>query len=110
MSESGQEINARRRSAEKLRELIAELRGTASPKVIWRGLALILIPPLLLLGLQIYQVAANVPELRRSQNLVAHTFEVVETAQGLERAVRDAERNQRGFLITGDPSSLDPTR
>jgi PAS domain S-box-containing protein len=108
MFESGQEINARRRPAEKFRELIAELRGTASPKVIWRGLALILIPSLLLLGLQIYQVAANVPELRRSQNLVAHTFEVVETAQGLERAVRDAERNQRGFLITGDASSLDP--
>ncbi|MBV8133435.1 MAG: hypothetical protein JO282_13125, partial [Alphaproteobacteria bacterium] len=60
-----------------------------SPKTLWQGLALIVIPSLVLVGLEIYQVARNVPELRRSQDLVAHTIEVITTAQALERALQD---------------------
>ena len=62
----------------------------------------------MLIGIEIYQVSRNVPELRQSQALVAHTIEVITTAQALERAVQDAERGQRGFLITGDPEYLEP--
>jgi PAS domain S-box-containing protein len=79
-----------------------------SPKTLWQGLALILIPSVVLVGLEIYQIAGNVPELRRSQDWVAHTIEVLNATQALERAVQDAERGQRGFLITGDAAYLDP--
>jgi PAS domain S-box-containing protein len=74
----------------------------------WQGLVLILIPSVVLVGLEIYQIVRNVPELRRSQDWVAHTIEVINATQALERAVQDAERGQRGFLITGDAAYLDP--
>jgi PAS domain S-box-containing protein len=80
------------------------------PKALWQGLALILLPALALVGLEIYQVARNVPELRRSQDLVSHTIAVITTTQSLERAIQDAERGQRGFLITGNEAYLDPYR
>jgi PAS domain S-box-containing protein len=81
-----------------------------SSLALWQGFALILVPALVLVGTEIYQLARNVPELRRSQDLVAHTIEVRATANALERAVQDAERGQRGFLITGDPAYLEPYR
>lgn len=86
------------------------MSGGRAPKTLWQGLALVLLPALALVGLEIYQVAGNVPELRRSQRLVGHTIEVITTAQSLERAIRDAERGQRGFLITGSESYLEPYR
>ena len=64
----------------------------------------------MVVALHAYQVAGNVPELQRSQDLVAHTIEVIATANALERALQDAERGQRGFLITGDPAYLEPYR
>jgi CHASE3 domain sensor protein len=79
-----------------------------SPKTLWQGLALILIPSLVLIGIEVYEIARNVPELKRSQDWVAHTIEVINKTQALERAVQDAERGQRGFLITGDAANLDP--
>ena len=80
------------------------------PKALWQGLALVLVPAVVLVGLQIYQILRTVPELRRSQDLVAHTIEVITTAQSLQLALQDAERGQRGFLITGDAAYLDPYR
>ena len=60
-----------------------------------------MIPAVVLIGLDVYQIAENVPELRQSQDLVAHTIEVITETQALETAIRDTERGQRGFLITG---------
>jgi CheY-like chemotaxis protein/CHASE3 domain sensor protein len=40
--------------------------------------------------------------------LVQHSFDVVEQLQALDLAVRDAETGQRGFLLTGDESYLQP--
>jgi PAS domain S-box-containing protein len=71
-------------------------------------LVLILAPALFAVGIAAYQVARNIPKLRRSQALVAHTIEVITTTQALQRAVQDAGRGQRGFLITGDPAYLAP--
>jgi PAS domain S-box-containing protein len=79
-----------------------------SPKSVWQGLALILIPSLLIVGIEVYQVARNVPELSRSQALVSHTIEVLATTAALERAIQEAQRAQRGFLITGDSDYLVP--
>src|SRR5260370_32292631 len=75
---------------------------------LWQGLALILIPSVVLVGLEVFQIGRNVPELERSQDRVAHTIEVTTATQALERAIQDAERGQRGFLVTGDAAYLDP--
>jgi len=88
--------------------LTARIAALRLPRAVWRGLALIMIPAVVLVGLAVYQIVANVPELRRSQDLVAHTIEVITTAQALALAVQDAERGQQGFLITGDAAYLDP--
>jgi PAS domain S-box-containing protein len=74
----------------------------------WLGLALIAVPILIVVGVELYQVTVNFPVLRRSQQLIARTIEVITTAQRLERALQDAERGQRGFLITGDAAYLEP--
>jgi CHASE3 domain sensor protein len=71
-------------------------------------LALIAVPALIVVGIEVYQVEQNVPELGRSQLLVGHTIEVFANAHALERAIQDAERGQRGFLITGDSAYLEP--
>src|SRR5271170_4719507 len=89
----------------KWRQLFAQ---TTSPHGLRRGLALILLPTLILVGLEIYKAVSVVPALRESQQLVAHSFEVIGAAHTLDQAMQDAERGQRGFLITGDDAYLKP--
>jgi PAS domain S-box-containing protein len=72
------------------------------------ALALIILPLLTLIALETYQVVRNGPRLRESRVMVTHTFEVITTAQALDRSMQDAERGQRGYLITGDIGYLEP--
>jgi PAS domain S-box-containing protein len=97
-------------SATKFSALSARIVRLRLPTALRQGLALVLVPAVVLVGLEIYQIVRTVPELRRSQDLVARTIEVITTAQSLQLALRDAERGQRGFLITGDAAYLDPYR
>jgi CHASE3 domain sensor protein len=49
--------------------------------------------------------------LQRSEQSVAavtHTLEVITQVEGLLSLVKDAETGQRGYLLTGDESYLDP--
>src|SRR5712691_4086884 len=78
------------------------------PRVLWVGLALIVVSSLAHLGLEVYRGVAVVPQLQRGPELVTHTYEVITAAQNLDRALQDAERGQRGFLITGDEAYLRP--
>ena len=89
----------------KWRQLFAR---TTSPNGLRRGLLLILLPSLVLVGLEIYKAISLVPALRQSQAMVAHSFEVIAAAHSLDLALQDAERGQRGFLITGDDAYLQP--
>jgi PAS domain S-box-containing protein len=89
----------------KWRQLFAR---TTSPNGLRRGLLLILLPALLLVGAEVYKAVSVVPELRQSQAMVSHSFEIIAAAHSLEQAVQDAEGGQRGFLITGDDSYLKP--
>ncbi len=75
-----------------------------------RGLLLILLPSLILVGLEVYKAISVVPALRQSQALVARSFEIIAAAHSLDQAIQDAERGQRGFLITGDDAYLRPYR
>jgi signal transduction histidine kinase len=77
-----------------------------SQNTAWLGIALLSLACLALLVLEIYQGFWNVPELRRSRERVAHTFDVIMTASALEGSIRDAERGQRIFLLTRDASHL----
>jgi PAS domain S-box-containing protein len=73
-----------------------------SLNVLWWGLALMVAACLAIVGLGIYQAIWNIPALRRNQELVVYTFQVISTARAIERSVQDAELGQRNFLITGD--------
>ncbi|HEV2100782.1 MAG TPA: CHASE3 domain-containing protein [Stellaceae bacterium] len=72
----------------------------------FRSLILVIAPSLVLLGIVVYNAFSIIPNLQRSQAEVAHTFKVIDTARGLDHALQDAERGQRGFLITGDDEYL----
>src|SRR5437870_4451680 len=76
----------------------------------WLGLALMVTPCVALIGIEIYQAFWNTPELKRNRESVLHTVEVIRMARGVARAMRDAERGQRGFLITEDSAYLEPYR
>jgi signal transduction histidine kinase len=76
----------------------------------WLGIALMGLACVALLALEIYQGFWNAPELRRGRERVVHTFEVIATAQALERSIRSAERGQRVFLLTRDKSQLEAYR
>ena len=52
----------------------------------------------------------NVQELSQAAGWVAHTHEVLEASQATLTTLTEAESGQRGFLITGDPVSLEPYR
>ena len=43
-----------------------------------------------------------------NDRLISHSYEVKSALDALLSAVTDAETGQRGFLITGDSSYLDP--
>ena len=75
---------------------------------LWPAVALILVPFLGLIALQGYQVVSRSPRAALSQQLVSHSFEVILTAQALRSALQNAERGQRGYLLTGQPAYLQP--
>jgi signal transduction histidine kinase len=75
---------------------------------LWPALLLIIVPFLGLIALQGYQVLSQSPRTALTQQLVSHSFEVVFTAQSLRSALQDAERGQRGYLLTGQPAYLSP--
>ena len=83
-------------------------RATATP--LWAGLGFIVAPSIVLVVLSALQLVATAPELERNRVSVARSLEVISAAQALGRAVRDAERGQRGYLITGDTAYLAPYR
>ena len=84
--------------------------GRNSSHTLWLGCVLILVATLCLAGLEIYEGFSNAPQLQRERDLVVRTFEVITAAQAFDQAVQDAERGQRGYLLTGDAAYLDPYR
>jgi len=70
--------------------------------------SLIAVPSAVLVGLETYHATAVLPDLARSQAAVVHTFQVIDTARALDEAIQDAERGERGFIITGKTEYLEP--
>ena len=51
---------------------------------------------------------ANIVAVRQSEAFVAHSYAVRETTRELLSSVMDLESKERGYLITADPSFLEP--
>ncbi|MGO9514439.1 MAG: CHASE3 domain-containing protein [Steroidobacteraceae bacterium] len=77
------------------------------PRRLWLALAAIVLPLLALIALQVYEAVARSPQLALDRTWIAHTFEVIGDAQTLRSTARDAERAQRGYLLTGEPGYLE---
>jgi methyl-accepting chemotaxis protein len=73
-----------------------------------QALAVIVLPLVLLIGLETYQIVTRGPSVTHNRDQVIRTFRVIAAAQALDRALQDAERGQRGYLITGANAYLDP--
>jgi two-component system, sensor histidine kinase len=73
-------------------------------------MVLIVAPFLCLIALESYQMLNRPPGVALSQKLVSHSMEVILAAQSLRSALQDAERGQRGYLLTGQPAYLEPYR
>src|SRR5437762_6074519 len=86
------------------------VRRTIVSKGLGAGVVLVALAYVVLAAVEIYQALWNAPQLKRDRELVSHTFEVMSAAKELEWAVRDAERGQRNYLITGDAPHLSTHR
>jgi len=67
-----------------------------------------LVPLAFLAAITFYQFLKNVPDARLAREDTKKTFLIVRTASAVDEAIQDAERGQRGYLITGRDSYLDP--
>jgi signal transduction histidine kinase len=70
------------------------------------ALIIVALPLLGLISLQIYEAVTRPRQLALDRAWIAHTFEVIATAEGIKAAAQNAERAERGLLLTGDPNFL----
>jgi CHASE3 domain sensor protein len=66
------------------------------------------IPLLFIAGVVAVQLARNVPDSRIARANTILSFQTIRAANAVDEAVQDAERGQRGFLITGQEVYLEP--
>jgi signal transduction histidine kinase len=85
----------------------AAIRRIDLPAGLAFALALVVIPLLSGIGLQIYEAVNRPRQLALDRVWIEHTLEVISTAEGIGASARNAERSQRGFLLTGTPRYLE---
>ena len=84
------------------------MASKVSPAILGRrGMLLGAIPAILLIAAFVY-LALGAVRLEQSRALVNHTFDVLFADSAIYSAVQDAERGQRGYLLTGDAAYLAP--
>jgi len=66
------------------------------------------VPLLFIAGVVGFQLTKNVPEARIARANTMASFNTIRAANAIDEAVQDAERGQRGFLITGRDDYLEP--
>ena len=71
---------------------------------IWVWLVPIVSASLILLALDLVNNFSFAPAGERSDAEIRNTLEVIAAARRFDEAVQQAERNQRGYVITGDPA------
>src|SRR5580693_2313754 len=55
-----------------------------------------------------YHATTILPDLARNRAAVAHTLQVIDATRTLDEAIQDAQRGERGFIITGNVEYLEP--
>ncbi|HEY1795327.1 MAG TPA: CHASE3 domain-containing protein, partial [Stellaceae bacterium] len=66
------------------------------------------IPLAFIAGVAIFQLVKNVPDAQDARAKTVLTFRTLTTAKAVDEAIQDAERGQRGYLITGQEVYLTP--
>ena len=66
------------------------------------------VPLAFIVGIVVFQLVKNVPDARTARANTVLSFKTIRAANAIDEAVQDAERGQRGFLITGQEVYLDP--
>ena len=66
------------------------------------------VPVAFIAGVVIFQLTDNVPDARLARAKTIIAFQTLATVKAVDEAVQDAERGQRGFLITGQDTYLEP--
>src|SRR5579862_8632806 len=77
------------------------------PRALWLALAVVVLPLLTVISLEVYEALARSPQLERDRALITHAFEVLAAAQRLELAAQTAGRAERGYLLTGEAGFLE---
>ena len=72
------------------------------------GLLFAVIPLMFIAGIVVFQLAKNVPDARIARANTLLSFKTIRAANAIDEAVQDAERGQRGFLITDQDAYLEP--
>ena len=78
-------------------------RSTLMPAVLFA-----LAPLLFIVGVVAFQLLKNVPEARIDRANTLTSFKIIRAANAVDEAIQDAERGQRGYLITGREAYLEP--
>ncbi len=84
------------------------VRDSGARDWLWPAITLIIVPFLLLIGLQSYEALNRSPRAIRREQLVTYSIETILTLGSLRNAIQDAERGQRGYLLTGNLAYLSP--
>jgi CHASE3 domain sensor protein len=59
------------------------------------------VPMIFIAGVVVFQLRKNVPEDQIARANTILSFKTIRAANAIDQAIQDAERGQRGFLITG---------
>lgn len=83
--------------------------GMRTPRAeIIRALLLAAVPLLFIAGVVAFQLVINVPNARIARAHTLLSLKTIRAADAIDQAIQDAERGQRGFLITGREAYLEP--
>jgi len=83
------------------------LAGSDLPRRLLFALAIIVVPLLALTAVHLYEATERPAELARDRAQIARTLQVIELSERLRATAQNAERAQRGYLLTGAPPYLD---
>ena len=78
-------------------------RSTVIPALLFA-----VVPLLFIVGVVAFQLLKNVPEARIARANTLTSFKIIRAANAVDEAIQDAERGQRGYLITGGEAYLEP--
>jgi signal transduction histidine kinase/ActR/RegA family two-component response regulator len=84
------------------------MRGWSTRAEIILALLVGAVPLVIVVAIVTVQLTRNVPEAQQARADTLLDFEAIRAVTAVDEAIQDAERGQRGFLITGREDYLEP--